>query len=83
MLELLDGGQALFLRSIAERLEATGIAPGLPEKELIAVLWDLVWAGRLSNDTLAPLRAKLGGGGRPPLPAVDAAHPLPAGRASA
>jgi ATP-dependent Lhr-like helicase len=63
VLEILDGGQALFLRSIAERLEAAGITPGLPEKELIAVLWDLVWAGRLSNDTLAPLRAKLGGGG--------------------
>jgi ATP-dependent Lhr-like helicase len=63
VLEILDGGQALFLRSLAERLEATGAAPGLPEKELIAVLWDLVWAGRLSNDTLAPLRAKLGAGG--------------------
>jgi len=63
VLDILDGGQALFLRSIAERLAATGAAPSLPEKELVAVLWDLVWAGRLSNDTLAPLRAKLGGGG--------------------
>ena len=26
-------------------------------------MWDLVWAGQLTNDTLAPLRALLGGGG--------------------
>jgi ATP-dependent Lhr-like helicase len=26
-------------------------------------VWDLVWAGLLSNDTLGPLRAKLSGGG--------------------
>ncbi|MET7401828.1 ATP-dependent helicase [Dactylosporangium sp. NPDC005572] len=36
---------------------------GFSEADLIAALWDLVWAGRISNDTLAPLRAKLGGGG--------------------
>ena len=27
------------------------------------MVWDLVWAGWLTNDTLAPLRALLGGGG--------------------
>jgi ATP-dependent Lhr-like helicase len=58
VLGILDGGQAMFLRTIAERL-----SPSVPENELVAVLWDLVWAGRLSNDTLAPLRARLGGGG--------------------
>ena len=29
---------------------------------LIADLWDLAWAGRVTNDTLAPLRALLAGG---------------------
>ena len=29
---------------------------------MVAAVWDLVWAGLLSNDTLAPLRARLGGG---------------------
>jgi ATP-dependent Lhr-like helicase len=29
---------------------------------MVAALWDLVWAGRLSNDTLAPLRALTSGG---------------------
>jgi ATP-dependent Lhr-like helicase len=60
ILTALDGGQALFLRSLAERIAETVPAT---EAELIGALWDLVWAGRLSNDTLAPLRAKLGGGG--------------------
>ena len=27
------------------------------------LVWDLVWAGVLTNDTLAPLRTRLGGGG--------------------
>ena len=31
---------------------------------VVAAVWDLVWAGLLTNDTLAPLRARLSGGGR-------------------
>jgi ATP-dependent Lhr-like helicase len=30
---------------------------------VLATLWDLVWAGLVSNDTLAPVRALLAGGG--------------------
>ena len=30
------------------------------EHELLAALWDLVWAGEITNDSLAPLRAVLG-----------------------
>ena len=41
-----------------------------------AALWDLVWAGRVSNDTLAPLRALIRGGtADPPHPAAAAARP--------
>jgi ATP-dependent helicase Lhr and Lhr-like helicase len=29
---------------------------------VLAALWDLVWAGEVTNDTLAPLRAKVAGG---------------------
>ena len=29
------------------------------EPELLATLWEMVWAGELSNDTLAPLRSRL------------------------
>ena len=38
-------------------------APGANDTELLVALWDLVWAGEVTNDTLAPLRALLAGGG--------------------
>ncbi|SCF38218.1 ATP dependent helicase, Lhr family [Micromonospora purpureochromogenes] len=56
-LDALGEGQALFFRSLSDRVGATDDAA------LTAVIWDLVWAGHLTNDTLAPLRAVLGGGG--------------------
>lgn len=31
---------------------------------VVAALWDLVWAGEVTNDTLAPLRALIGGGSK-------------------
>ena len=50
-------------------------------------VWDLVWAGVLTNDTLAPLRTRLGGGGthrsRPAAPRARAGGPATAGRGSA
>nr|WP_088997882.1 DEAD/DEAH box helicase [Micromonospora echinaurantiaca] len=57
VLDALGDGQALFFRSLADRVGSTDDAA------LAAAIWDLVWAGRLTNDTLAPLRAALGGGG--------------------
>ncbi len=35
-------------------VQAAGVAE---ERRLLAALWDLVWAGEVTNDTLAPLRA--------------------------
>ncbi|MCU1503928.1 MAG: putative ATP-dependent helicase, partial [Ilumatobacteraceae bacterium] len=35
-------------------------APGATDAELLAALWDLVWAGEVTNDSFAPLRAMLG-----------------------
>jgi ATP-dependent Lhr-like helicase len=37
-------------------------APSVPEAELLAALWDLVWSGEITNDSLAPLRAFVAGG---------------------
>jgi ATP-dependent Lhr-like helicase len=37
-------------------------APSATEAEVLAALWDLVWAGEVTNDSLAPLRAVLSGG---------------------
>ncbi|MEP6695331.1 MAG: ATP-dependent helicase [Pseudonocardiales bacterium] len=55
-LAALGDGQALFFRSLSERCAATDDAA------LAAAIWDLVWAGYLTNDTLAPLRSLLGTG---------------------
>jgi ATP-dependent helicase Lhr and Lhr-like helicase len=34
-----------------------GAAGGGPDREVLDALWDLVWAGEVTNDTFAPLRA--------------------------
>jgi ATP-dependent Lhr-like helicase len=36
--------------------------PGASDSELLTALWDLVWAGEVTNDSLTPLRAFLSGG---------------------
>ncbi|MFL6057090.1 MAG: ATP-dependent helicase [Actinoallomurus sp.] len=54
VLEALSDGGAVFFRTLSDRVGS------LNDQELVTVLWDLVWAGRLTNDTLAPLRARLG-----------------------
>jgi ATP-dependent helicase Lhr and Lhr-like helicase len=45
-------------------LVAAVAAAGLPydDDTVLAALWDLVWAGEVTNDSLAPLRAKVAGG---------------------
>jgi ATP-dependent helicase Lhr and Lhr-like helicase len=56
VLDALDGGQALFFRSLSDRVGS------LDDTALSQALWDLVWSGHLTNDTLGPLRAVLGAG---------------------
>ncbi len=69
VLAALDGGGALFFRALGDRVAAelrgngaSAAALGLTDQTLAAAIWDLVWAGRLTNDTLAPLRTVLGTG---------------------
>jgi ATP-dependent Lhr-like helicase len=38
------------------------------ERVVLRALWDLVWAGEVTNDTFAPLRSYLSGRTRPPKP---------------
>src|SRR5439155_12319950 len=45
----------LLAAAIAAAREAGKRAPA--QRELLDALWDLVWAGRITNDTFAPLRA--------------------------
>ncbi|WP_090797569.1 ATP-dependent helicase [Asanoa ishikariensis] len=77
VLSALSDGQALFFRTLSDRVGSTDDA------ELVGAVWDLVWAGHLTNDTLAPLRAVLGAGGahrsRPSTPRTR--YRRPGGRA--
>ncbi|MFI5931177.1 ATP-dependent helicase [Actinoplanes sp. NPDC051494] len=57
VLDTLADGQALFFRSLSDRAGSTD------DTDLAAAVWDLTWAGHLTNDTFAPLRALLGGSG--------------------
>ena len=56
VLDLLSGGGAYFFRALADGLGRADDAALLEE------LWSLVWAGRVTGDTLAPVRAVLSGG---------------------
>jgi ATP-dependent Lhr-like helicase len=65
ILAALAGGGAFFFRQLQQAVGETDDA------RLVAALWELVWAGLITNDTLSPLRAWLGGPAstrRPPRP---------------
>ena len=53
---------ACFLMELTQAAEAA--EPGVRREDFEAALWDLVWAGRITNDTFAPLRALAAGPGR-------------------
>ncbi|MGD0063695.1 MAG: ATP-dependent helicase, partial [Streptosporangiaceae bacterium] len=86
VLEVLGGGGALFFRMLSDRVAARlagegltrdqpGDSPARPDdNEVAAAIWDLVWAGLLTNDTLTPLRLVLGG---QPRRAAAPARPVP------
>jgi ATP-dependent Lhr-like helicase len=61
LLTALAGG-ALFFRTLSDRIGS------LDDRALAAALWDLVWGGWITNDTLAPLRAMLTGSRRSAAP---------------
>jgi ATP-dependent helicase Lhr and Lhr-like helicase len=53
-LDMLTGGGAFFFRQLTH--------DGVSENELKAALWELIWAGWVTGDTFAPVRATLSGG---------------------
>ncbi len=55
VLAALAGGGAFFFRQLGAAIGSTDDA------SLNAALWELVWAGLITNDTFSPLRAQLGG----------------------
>ncbi len=54
ILDTLAGGGAFFFRQLTQG--------GIGEHELKAALWQLIWAGWVTGDTFAPVRAMLSGG---------------------
>jgi ATP-dependent Lhr-like helicase len=95
VLEALAGGGAFFFRQLATAvgIDVTGMSSGLgaSDKTLTTALWNLVWAGLVTNDTFAPLRSYLGGPAATPrartfrkrarpASATQAGPPLVAGR---
>ncbi|OBF78605.1 ATP-dependent helicase [Mycobacterium sp. 852002-51613_SCH5001154] len=55
ILDTLAGGGAYFFRHLTQS--------GITDAELKAALWELIWAGWVTGDTFAPVRAMLGGVG--------------------
>jgi ATP-dependent Lhr-like helicase len=56
VLDILAGGGAHFFRTLSDQLGSTD------DEALATTLWDLVWSGRVTGDTFAPVRALLAGG---------------------
>nr|WP_155984809.1 ATP-dependent helicase [Saccharomonospora piscinae] len=57
----LDSG-GLFFRQLVDRVSVLLDEP-CTDADVVAALWDVVWAGLVSGDTLAPLRAQVTGRG--------------------
>jgi ATP-dependent Lhr-like helicase len=57
--DALAADEAVFFRALVDRSGGTST-----ESDVARAVWELVWAGWLTNDTLAPVRALLGAGGR-------------------
>jgi ATP-dependent Lhr-like helicase len=51
VLAALEGDAALFFRALVDRVT------NFEESAIASALWDLVWAGAVSNDTMTPLRS--------------------------
>ncbi|MEU3905340.1 ATP-dependent helicase [Streptomyces goshikiensis] len=78
VLDTLSGGYGLFFRQLVEAARARH--PEATDPELASAVWDLAWSGRLTNDTLAPLRSLLGSGRTAGATAHRARRTIPRGR---
>ncbi|MFD5944393.1 ATP-dependent helicase [Streptomyces collinus] len=79
VLDTLSGGYGLFFRQIADQVRAT-THPEATDPQLADALWDLAWSGRLTNDTLTPMRSLLGSGRTAGSTAHRAKRAVPRGR---
>ncbi|HKV18491.1 MAG TPA: crosslink repair DNA glycosylase YcaQ family protein, partial [Mycobacterium sp.] len=61
IMETLGGGGAYFFRQLAGPFSGAAVDH---TEQLKTALWELIWAGWVTGDTYAPVRALLGGSGR-------------------
>lgn len=57
---LRNNGGGYFFRQLTE--VAGGMDSVLSDQDVVSALWDLAWAGRITGDTFAPVRALISGG---------------------
>ncbi|KUM36813.1 DNA glycosylase AlkZ-like family protein [Arthrobacter sp. EPSL27] len=57
---LRNNGGGYFFRQLTE--VAGGMDAVLSDQDVVTALWDLAWAGRITGDTFAPVRAMIAGG---------------------
>ncbi|GGI92061.1 DNA glycosylase AlkZ-like family protein [Pseudarthrobacter scleromae] len=57
---LRNNGGGYFFRQLTD--VAGGMDSVLSDQEVVTALWDLAWAGRITGDTFAPVRALIAGG---------------------
>ncbi|MQT02407.1 ATP-dependent helicase [Streptomyces jumonjinensis] len=79
VLTALAPGYGLFFRQIADHVRAT-THPDATDPQLADAIWELAWSGRLTTDTLAPLRSLLGSGRTAGSTAHRARRTVPRGR---
>jgi len=60
LLEHFSAGGGYFFRQLTD--VAGGMDSVLSDDAVVSALWDLVWAGRVTGDTFAPVRAMIAGG---------------------
>ena len=59
LLDVLGGGGGFFLPALVEQVRIR-LGGDVTTSAVRDALWELVWAGRATNDSMAPLRARLG-----------------------
>ncbi len=76
LLAALGGGGAYFFDALLP--SGVGVAD---RSEYVTALWDLIWAGLVTGDTFAPVRARVSGGAHRQSSSASGPHPpCPAGR---
>ncbi|GAA2868769.1 Lhr family ATP-dependent helicase [Paenarthrobacter ilicis] len=60
LLDHFSAGGGYFFRQLTD--VAGGMDAVLSDDAVVTALWDLVWAGRVTGDTFAPVRAMISGG---------------------